>query len=417
MASRDTRTWTRTGRRLVLIGAALAIVGALVPSGFATGDEHSDPGLPDGGHLRLHFGADGNRFEHSTEGIEPILAPGDCKALIGGAVGDSDLVAVLPTPTTGFVGTETAGNTVIGLGVRPASGPGTSGANCGYVNRNEALTIRLGADLAGYIADSAEIDFDGKYGVKLLAALYLKGQPVRDGSGNPVVIEKQTTGSDSGPDNTSRDNDFLVIDGFFFDEVRLSGTGTSNKAVFALEGGRVGDPRAPGGLRETLGTYDTVFHLVQADGILCELDSVTEFGRAGSSEPDEATLTRGEDGSGQCVPYLLELGYDEEAGEQSVLFLKDLSAAPDSTFTLEILWAPGPATYPTSNLTYIDFDGDGPGLPQLAKWCDPGPATPGVPWCLVAREETLRNDLGTAGSPFFQEKETFFGSQDPRIFR
>lgn len=394
---RNNRRW-----KMGWVAVAIATAGLLGSNGLASGSVATST-LNDGGLLHLHFGSDGNSFSHeapsggTSAGTEGVYTSG-CGITIGGHQSDVALATATATgPQNPAVGAESGGNATIGLGVKVKGG---NGANCGQVNPGETLSVKLGSALSslGLVADKAELDIDGKYSVTVRAQLKLNG----------VVQKTQdfpTTGSDSGPDSTSNDNFAIAVSGALFNEIVLSPlvpTGGNANAAFSLEGGRVGDPRIAGGLRANAGTYDTLVHLIEVDGLLgCTAGNNTAND---SGNGIVTTLVRSPNTDGStCVliPYDLDLSPNE------VALHKDLLNQTGVNFSWRVVWAP---ELPPIPATQIDY---GTGFHPVV-WCDGSPSAPIVPtgefWCFTARSETLVGPNGEV-----QQTETLYGAGDPVI--
>jgi len=279
--------------------------------------------------------------------------------------------------------------------------------------------------------DYAELDIE----LKFSGALSIQGY-----IGNSAVGSAQTytsVGSDSGPDSGDGDNY----------RVRFPKTGTTlvNRLVLtatnggaSLEGGADGtqacDPTVAGecggtvgfSLGQTLGTSDSLFHLVNVDGVLGCGDSAQQSGGTGTPEND---LTRENNvGGGACtpIPYNLESGNGVTPGctvnsPQCILLQKDL-LDQNAQFTWTVTWAPETTQYPESP-TEFDFDLDGTfqalqpcladndndGLPQLPPTLDQNdPASAVDPWCIMNFQTNF--DVATG---LWTLTETYFGSGDP----
>lgn len=396
---RNNRRW-----KMGWVAVAIATAGLLGSNGLASGSVATST-LNDGGLLHLHFGSDGNRFFHeapsggASAGTQGIYTSG-CGITVGTHPGDAALATAAATgPQNPSVGAESGGNATIGLGVKVKGG---NGANCGQVNPGETLSVKLGSALTslGLLADKAELDIDAKYSVTVRVQFKLNG----------VVKKTQdfpTTGSDSGPDSTSNDNFAIALSGALFDEIVLSPVvpaGGNANGAFSLEGGRVGDPRiaGAGGLRTSAGTYDTLIHLIEVDGLLdCTGPNATAID---SGSGIDTTLVRSPNiGGSDCVL----IPYDLDLSPKQVALHKDLLNQTGVNFSWTVTWAPELPPITTTQINY------GAGFHDIV-WCDGSPSAPIVPtgefWCFTARSETLVGPNGEV-----QQTETLYGAGDPVI--
>jgi hypothetical protein len=411
---------------IAMVAAILAIV---VPVGVASGqsgETDSFNGLKDGGYLRLHFNdtSDPGTF---TQGLAPdgaamagqtqnVSTAQNC----GVTLGSPDLAVVTATgnnPTV--VGAETSGTKFVGLGVKSKQSNGT---NCGRVEptspANETLSVALGSALqlvggspagSGLSVVAAELDIDGKGQAIVKAELYNGPSKV----GFALLSTAATTG-DSGPDATSGNNFAFPISALMppcagtaanptppapggvcgsfaaFTKITLStSTLPSGTPSFALEGGRIGDPRSgvPGtplawdtlALRQK--TADSVFKLQQSDGTLFCGDKVTE---------GTGSFTRGgnKDGS-DCIV----VGYDYSnriATDNEIELLWDTVSQPSATFSLTQTWLPEDST---------TLGPDGSPIPSKStqvKWTDDIPGFITAPACTSPE---LPSQYGTLAAP------------------
>ena len=234
-----------------------------------------------------------------------------------------------------------------------------------------------------------------------------------------VGVETLDTGesSDSGPDSGTRDNRRWVIPApdaasLLFDRLLLRVDPSTPKGAFSLGGGAEGTPPAPGGLGETLGTSDSLFHVVKVDGALDCGDQVSTDD-ADAPSATVARLDNLEGSPGDCEPVFFALDSEIEGERQVVTLGKDLGAQAEfrPAFRWTIGWLPEAATYPVARTTRIDT-GSGP---EPAVWCGGTPEAPVLPlgklWCLSSQT------VVPAGAGMIQVTETFFGAGDPRALR
>jgi hypothetical protein len=398
----------------VLVAILAAFMSAVGLVAFASGNGPGSIGagassLPDAGVVRLRLGStDSTRFDtalpaggYAPGTAFPITTSG-CAANLGAGP-----LAISPTPAppTGKLGLK---HDSIGVGTHP-EGILTS---CGRVDGvSQALTIQLAGPAAGKLMDFAELDVERKYGGKVRAELY---------HGTELVLTEVLPGTGGNwIDFWFGDNKRwrLPSDGstLLFDKLVLRVDPSTPHSSFGLEGGGDGTPALPGGLGESLGTKDSLFHVVAFDGALECGDETTEAG--GEGQPD-AALTRFENQLGtpeDCVgiPFVLRAGNEGEF--QTMELLKDLGdqAALNPVFRMTIEWEPEAAAYPITRVTQIDYD-DGNG-PHDIQWCadpEPNPTLPeGELWCLT------NQDVEVVGGGQIVVTEHFFGAGDPRWAR
>jgi len=406
-----------------LVAAGLAALVLIQPQS-AIGQVSTQPGLPDGGVLRLHLGSTGSPKDYfkwqpttgsDTGAITQSISPsGPC----GLTPESGALVGLFATGgSVGFVSD--------GIGVK---GPGEgTGQPCGRVDAGQTLSLQLGTGLTNKALDFAEIDLEGKFG----AAFTITGS-----LGTSSKTETYaTTGPDSGPDSGDGDNfriRYPISGEFLFTKLTFAVTA----GAISLEGGADGtqacdstDPfecQADGSLGETIldgpgsptPTKDSLFHLVKFDGYLgCDQLAPSETG--GGTTVSFKRLNNIDGSSGNdclAIPYSL----DVFAGQ--VDLLKDL-LGEDAQFRVVITWPAKTETYPMSATT-IDYDGAGGAAPVALKWCladgtnntaDGFPDLPTGPvhfYCIEKQEATdgLASGLVTV-------KETLYGQLDPTIRR
>jgi hypothetical protein len=397
-------------RSVIAIGASLVSVSALVALPGSTSPVQS-PGvttssLPDGGVVRLHLGpSDYFRFDAPdgsggyTPGTPAPISVAQCAATTSG------VMAVQVGPASGHLGL-----VADGLGVR-VGGEG-QGQRCGQVNgTGESLSLTLTGSLGGMFMDRTELDIEGKFDATVRAELY---------QGSELAgVETLDTGvlSDSGPDSGTDDNYRWVIPApdaapVLFDRLLLRVDPSTPNGGFSLAGGAEGTAPAPGGLGETLGTSDSLFHLVGADGELdCGDQASTDAAGAPSATVERLDNVDGDPDDCEAVVYALDSGLE---GETQFVFLgKDLAAQAQlrPAFRLTIEWLPEAATYPVVRTTQLDT-GSGP---EPAVWCGGTPDAPELPldklWCLS------RQTVVSAGTGLIQVTEGFYGAGDPRAIR
>jgi hypothetical protein len=397
-------------RSAIAIGASLLSVSALVALPGSTSPVQS-PGvttssLPDGGVVRLHLGpSDYFRFDAPngsggyTPGTPAPISVAQCAATTSG------VMAVQVGPANGQLGL-----VADGLGVR-VTGEG-QGQPCGQVNgTGQSLSLTLTGPLSGMFMDRAELDIEGKFDATVRAELY-RGSEL-------AGVETLDTGvlSDSGPDSGTDDNYRWVIPApgaapLLFDRLLLRVDPSTPNGGFSLAGGAEGTAPAPGGLGETLGTSDSLFHLVGADGAL-DCGDQASTGGPGNPSATVERLDNLEGDPNDCLPVIYALDSGLEGEKQFVFLGKDLTAQAHllPQFTMTIGWLPEAADYPVVRMTQIDT-GSGP---ETAVWCGGTPAAPELPegklWCLSSQAAV------PAGAGLIQVTESFYGVNDPRVIR
>jgi hypothetical protein len=435
---------SRTVRRtvpIVLLALAFAlVVWESTPASGDTGATTST--LPNAGVLRLRLGSQDNfKFEPvSGENAPPpqsITTQGGC----GLAPASGPLVAFSAAgngnASTGFVGDA--------IGVKTG---GSTGQPCGQISGSETLTMKLGSGLAGKFIDFAEIDLE----LKQQGAVTITGGVMEGNTFTPVGAPEtySSVGPDSGPD--SGDNDNYRV------RFPKSGTTAVNALRFSvgsagsgsLEGGSDGttpcdgfmsdgvtpDPNEAGCQTSSLGltlsdpapdpqpgTTDTLFHLIEADGVLDCGDTVTQ-----TNNGITTTIGRGANASCTPIPYNLDASQntedcnpDEASFLQCIFFQKDIDVQ-QAQFFWRVEWAPEEGSY-MEEPTEFDF-GDGNGFVTL-QLCGPstGPVVPAFPegsglptfyptpssdpWCVVDTQTELQPDGKVVVT------EVFFGQFDP----
>src|SRR4029453_7132680 len=393
------KIWPRSA---IAIGASLLSVSALVALPGSTSPvqtpDVTTSSLPDGGVVRLHLGpSDFFRFDapDGSGGYTPgTPAP---ISVARWAASTSGVMAIQAGPASGRLGLVAEG-----LGVR-VGGEG-QGQPCGQVNgTGQSLSLTLSGPLAGTFMDRAELDIEGKFDATVRGELYL---------GSALVgVETLDTGalSDSGPDSGTDDNYRWVIPApdaapVLFDRLLLRGDPSTPNGGFSLAGGAEGTAPAPGGLGETLGTSDSLFHLVGADGVL-DCGDQASTGGAGNPSPTVDRPRNRQANPDDCEPIVYALDSGVEGETQFVFLGKDLGTQAQlrPAFKWTIGWLPETATYPVVRTTRIDT-GSGP---EPVVWCGGTPEAPELPsgklWGLS------RQNVVPAGGGFFQVTQAFFG--------
>jgi hypothetical protein len=445
---------TRAVRRRALFAAILAVglSATLVTQGSPSlAQQGGTGGLTEGGVLALQLGAQ-DRFGFrppdavgypAFSGQQSITISSGCKMAPGApdelVTFDATTVPTNRNPFAGF------GSDAIGVG---QNGEG-NGSPCSRFDKppGQTLTMSLGSALGDKLIDYAEIDLELKFSATVRITGLVDGTPV----GTPETYS--SVGSDSGPDSGDGDNYRIRFP--------RSGKTLVNQLKFeiatsggaSLEGGADGtavcDPTDPDecgdpttgdpvnfSLGQTLGTKDSLFHLVEADGIL---DCPSGAGPSEASEEDpavgESTLFRQENaidpltGLPQpCVPipFNLESGDGVTPGctpgsPQCILLEKDL-LGQNTQFIWTVTWNPEGSDYPETPTEFdFDLDGtftplqdcladtDGDGLPQLPPTADTGdPAGALDAWCVM--DTTVDFDPVTGLNTVTEE---YFGGGDP----
>jgi hypothetical protein len=394
--------------RSAFVLAGISIIALVLIQPPSAIGQTSTGGLRDGGVLRLRLGATDHLRWEPTAGsatgavTQPINVSGACGLSLGaGSLGSF-------TATGGSVGFVDDG-----IGVR---GPGEgSGQPCGRIDGSQALTFQLGSGLTGRVADYLEADIEGKFNASFRIRAWLGSTEV-----TPADSTYSTMGPDSGPDSGDGDNfrvRFPKAGKVLFDKL----TFTVLSGGVSLEGGADGtapcsaaDFAACGtfSLGQSLGTTDTLFHLVKSDGTLNCGASATEPS-GGSNEPSIQFFRLDNIGGGACTP----IPYDLETLSGEVDILKDL-LGQQAQFRAVITWPATTEDYPVQAST-IDY-GAGP---VTLEWCladgtnGPADGFPDLPsgghfYCLEKQEATdgLSTGLVTV-------KETLYGQLDPVIKR
>ena len=411
--------------RLLAAGAsfaAIALFTLILPATVASGSSASTSTLVDGGVLRLALGAtdhltfhepDGiGGYETSAAGTQSITNSSGCRLAPGG-----DLVTFSPVPSNNSVGFVSDA-----IGVRGSSEG--NGQPCGRIDApNQQLVLDLGDGLAGKVIDYAEIDLELKFGATALVTGFLDGTQVG------VAEDYSSTGSDSGPDSADGDN-YRV-------RFPQTGTTTADRLVISiftptggvsLEGGADGTPpcdvedsadcAGDGSLGgpTNLNTTDTIFHLLEADGVLDCGDTAPTQGGGGTPTNILERLDNVDGAACTPIPFNLDSGPGVGAGcpvdsPQCILLQKDL-LGQNARFFWTVTWVAESADYPEAP-TLFDF---GDGYHPLEP-CGPDadgvvpfiPTLPenGDPWCVVETHTVEQLD----GKVIVTEK--YFGSGDP----
>jgi hypothetical protein len=413
--------------------------------------------LQDGGVLRLHLGASdyfafqvpaaspaGHYVDPSPQAHQTLTAANNCKVTLGAG----------NLATLGASG-GTVGDFADSLGVKSTSEG--NGQSCGRMDTlTQILGLGLGSasTMSDKLIDFAEIDIEGKFN----ANLQIKGYAVDGGACPPsndtnlVKTENYnlTAGSDSGPDSGDGDNYRLR-----FPKFGLDGSGNASVPTFtavdcltfkatsggtSLEGGSDGtkaiclDPleHCTTSLGQTIddttagaatNTSDSLFHLIEADGVLTCTDNGSNGVTQGGDGTPETTLERFDNVSGPCVP----IPYDQDSSvsdggscnpadptfAQCIFFFKDL-LGQQAQFVWTVTWEPEPGTYQES-ATQFDF---GAGFHDISL-CDPDngdtdtlPQLSGDdPFCVFDTHTVLVG--GDPGAPMVQVTEKYYGVNDP----
>ena len=289
--------------------------------------------------------------------------------------------------------------------------------------------------MTGKLIDYAEIDVELKQSATVIVTGFLVNGSTATQVGQPVPYS--STGSDSGPDSGDGDNYRIRFP--------KSGTTTVNRLEFtiqnsvggaSLEGGADGtgscdaaDAAACGvfslGGPDHLNTTDTLFHLVDADGVLgCTPGPNGNNSATQTTDGITTTIERqiNADGSA-CVP----IPYNQDSSTntdlcnpdttdflQCIFLQKDL-LDQNAQFFWTVQWAPEDGQY-METPTEFDF---GSGFHPLELCRADGAAGGGLngfpdlpangdPWCVVNTATTLNVATGLV-----TVTEKYFGSGDP----
>jgi hypothetical protein len=439
---------------LIVLGATVAIiVGTLTPAS-AQSSGASTSTIHEAGVLRLRLGAqDHFRFQvpaPSPPGhyidttplptTQSLTIQSGCR--LAATSGLAELSASGGQGQVGFFGDS--------LGVRE----GPSGQPCGQIDSpNQLLALKLGTGLAGKAIDFAEIDIEGKFNAKLEVNGYSIDAADSCSSPAPTQLVASemydlTIGSDSGPDSGDGDNYRLRFPKLAEDEagnpvaVKTAANCITFKATagaVSLEGGSDGTQpcdTADGCIEPSLGqtiddtaagaptfTTDSLFHLIEADGVLdCGDDPVSQ-----TNGGITTTVARLDNvGGAPCtpVPYNLDSSQgpegcdpDDEGFLQCIFLQKDLDEQ-QAQFFWKVEWAPEEGSY-MEEPTQFDF-GTGTFVPLQLCGESTGPVenppagfptfypTPSSdPWCAVNTQTELQPDGQVVVT------EIFFGVADP----
>jgi hypothetical protein len=381
-------------------GAALvAISGAPAPA--TTPATYSLPGFPaDVGVLRMHLAGDGDYVRYDAKSGTTYTTGTPQSITESGCVVSSSPANLTITPSpSGGPSRGTVGLVSHSLGVQ-VRGEG-NGTPCGQVNGTQSLELKLAGSLASYEMDYAELDIEGKFGVKVRADLYLGTTPT---AGSPLFLA--TGGSDSGPDSADGDNYRWLVKpttGSVFNRIVLSVDTSTPSGAFSLEGGNDGTAPHPGGLGATLGTSDSLFHITDVDGTLTCGASVSD---GGTNLP---TITVTLESTTGCTPVNYALTTVNDADLEAAAFEK--LGGTSNHYRATIAWPAEEAVLPVP-ATNIVYPG---GAAHAVLWCDGTPAAPVLPqgemWCLTEQHTVA------AGTDLMQITEKFYGEGDPGYWR
>lgn len=410
---------------------AIALFSLLLPTAATAIPGASTSTLQDGGVLRLHLGAQDNLQLQLPNGAggyagtsktQSIGTSQGCKLALSGdaLVGFTPPTGGSQSPYAGFFGDS------IGVGQNGGEG---SGQPCSRIDGSQVLTMNLGTQLTGKLIDYAEIDVELKQSATVIVTGYLVNGTTATQVGVPE--EYSSSGSDSGPDSADGDNYRIRFP--------RTGTTTVNRLEFKIKNG-VGGASLEGGadgtgacdaadgctepsLGQSLGgTTDTLFHLIDADGILACGQTATQGGTGGTPLNSLERLNNTTPG---CVP----IPYNLESSitnctlglNQCVLLQKDL-LGQNAQFFWTVTWAPESGQYMETE-TEFDFgfgfqklqlcladDDDADTFPELPPKAADSPAgSPDPdPWCVVNTATNLN-----AATGLVTVTEKYFGSGDP----
>lgn len=391
----------KRGRRAMTILIGIAVMGSLIVVP-AIGQE---PVTSDAGLLRLHLGADGDRFDFdpsdSSANLVQTLSQSNCRLSSGGDV----LVSVVGD------GTQTSKRPYAGLkdhriGVGQ-NGEG-NGEPCARINKDlgQRLTLSLTGDLAGSAIDYAEIDLGFKFNGNALLTLSIGGAFVDQ-------VNVLCSGvSDCGPDSGADDNERVIlhladetpscehcqsfpINGVF-DTIVIEPGSVSPSGSVSLEGGFNGSPAGPSG------TTDTIFNVVEFfDGELNCGDNATETSTDGTIVGSINRLENTNDVD--CVVKPFNLNVDDTT--EVITFAPEPVAGQAAAYQAFLTFAPEPKANPADTGT-LEYDQEtGLGF-QAMLWCeaDPYVGTEGVDlsinpdvipsghtWCIVSETTTIHS--------------------------
>jgi hypothetical protein len=409
--------------------------------------------LHNAGVLRLHLGAQDN-FSFQVPAPSP---PGHYIPTVPPTTQSVAVSSGCKLPTTGSLAafsvepsSASPGFFADSIGVRVNSEG--NGQPCGRIDSpSQVLAMKLGPGLSGKMIDFAEIDIEGKfdavldiYGYSVTGACPPSNHdPEFDDAGAHGHYDMTLGGSDSGPDSADGDNYRLR-----FPEAGMTAV---NCLVFkpsaggtSLEGGSDGTgpcDASDGCIEPSLGqtiddtsagaatfTTDSLFHLIEADGVLDCGDAVEQ-----TNNGITTTVARlANAGGGTCtpIPYNQDSSQDTEACNpddpdgaflQCIFLQKDIDEQ-QAQFFWKVVWAPEDGSY-MEEPTQFDF-GDGNGFVAL-QLCGPstGPVVPPFPpelgfptfypspstdpWCVVNTQTNLQSNGQVVVT------EIFFGQFDP----
>ena len=384
----------------------------------------------DAGYIDLQMNSQGNSFTYvplSGSNTIQSFRSVSCGYTPVSPSSGFNLMALSSAPSPGTkVGYLTSSSSRYGLGVNnSAVGEGTG--KCTQINNytnREVLDLSLqnaaGQDMSGKYIDYMELDIEAKFNATINIQLWKDGVQV----GTEII---SCTSSDCGPDSSDLDNFRVRVPASgttLFDQVKLYATGPSGGAV-TLEAGAdgtlaygAGDPDV-NGLGETLGTKDSLFHIVQlGEGVLdCGGNNLATEGAA-------VTLTRnsGEgpafnpDGT-PCIP----INYDLTRSGNTVDFIKDAAQDPNASFTVEVnAWDPEPTPEP-GGAPIPPSTVFPPAGGESIVWCDGTAAEPTMPeghyWCLIDIDAQLVPAPDGETGSWMQVNETVLLEGDARITR
>lgn len=297
-------------RRLFGLGAALALaigtIAIVLPMALASS-------VVEAGTLRLHLAPGGDYFQYrlpdGTSGGLQTLGATNCEYRYTGDL----LAALTPTPASAKVGLISHG-----LGVK-TSLEGITG-KCGEVNAPaEALSLKIPSTgpLAGKDFDYAELDIEVHSNAPINMALYNDGTQVdaspSDGSTLNLTVNCKTSPSSCGPVSNRNWRIRVPSAGSVtFDEIRLWATGSSSKYSIELEGGDA--PWLPAGLGASLGTKDSVFHVVATGEPVIGVTKTADDTSVSAGDPVGFTIEVGNTGTGDAAGVVATDALPTDAG-------------------------------------------------------------------------------------------------------
>jgi hypothetical protein len=361
----------RIGRRAGLVISAIVLLVALIPLSNVFGDplvQNTNSGLVDAGNIHLHFDGSSASFQHFQTGATspdseqafPSFSSGNCPD------GGNTFTGALGSLTAGPSSRNTLSYNLdpskepIGVGVSSTVG-GNSG--CGRIDwssnsaKSETLKYMLGSSYSSVAITSATLIFDAKYSAVINVKL-LQADGTQIGTTETLPTTNQ---SDSGPDCASCDHWYAMSipsaanAGVAFKGVLISVTPPPGGSQAAASlGGGIGVTASSTG--SVVANEDTVFNLVQSDGVLnCD--------QTATGTPTGTTLYRGQNKNGSNCTLV---NYDVNQPDSSTVeLLWDTNSQPYATFKLTKVWDPESASYPLGHVTKVDY-GTGP---HTAMWC------------------------------------------------